>query len=236
MDEHTDILNQQIAYYVARADEYDEWFFRKGRYDRGEDHRKVWCAELAHVEAALKEAQPGGRILELACGTGLWTRHLLPRAEELTVVDASPEMLALCRERIAAPGVKFVQADLFEWWPSETYDFIFFGFWLSHVPEDKFDAFWARLATALNPEGKVFFVDSLFTQSSTATDHERIDRDGIVERKLNDGRRFKVVKVFHEADVLKERLMGMGWDGFVQSTDRFFLYGQMSRPPISADS
>lgn len=30
----TDILQQQIAYYRARAGEYDEWFYRIGRYDR----------------------------------------------------------------------------------------------------------------------------------------------------------------------------------------------------------
>ena len=29
------IIQQQIAYYRARAGEYDEWFYRIGRYDRG---------------------------------------------------------------------------------------------------------------------------------------------------------------------------------------------------------
>ena len=31
------ILSDQLGYYRARSGEYDEWFFREGRYDRGED-------------------------------------------------------------------------------------------------------------------------------------------------------------------------------------------------------
>ena len=38
MDERK-LLDEQMAYYRARADEYDEWFFREGRYDRGPEHR-----------------------------------------------------------------------------------------------------------------------------------------------------------------------------------------------------
>lgn len=30
-----DLIREQIAYYDARANEYDEWFYRIGRYDRG---------------------------------------------------------------------------------------------------------------------------------------------------------------------------------------------------------
>lgn len=31
------ILEEQIEYYRARAAEYDDWWFRRGRYDRGAD-------------------------------------------------------------------------------------------------------------------------------------------------------------------------------------------------------
>ena len=30
-EEHENLLGEQIAYYRARAAEYDEWFYRKGR-------------------------------------------------------------------------------------------------------------------------------------------------------------------------------------------------------------
>src|SRR5262245_32728734 len=36
------ILLEQVDYYRARANEYDEWFMRQGRYDRGSEHRAAW--------------------------------------------------------------------------------------------------------------------------------------------------------------------------------------------------
>ena len=34
---NSDILKEQVEYYRQRASEYDEWFFRQGRYYRGEE-------------------------------------------------------------------------------------------------------------------------------------------------------------------------------------------------------
>ena len=45
---------QQLDYYRARAGEYDEWWFRTGRYDRGDDANAAWFAEVASLEAALE--------------------------------------------------------------------------------------------------------------------------------------------------------------------------------------
>jgi len=219
------ILDEQIAYYRARAEEYDEWWFRTGRYDRGEEQRQAWFAEVAQVEAALPQAGPAGHILELACGTGLWTRHLVDGATSVTAVDASPEVVRLNAERVRSPRVEYVQADLFRWRPERRYDFVFFGFWLSHVPEHRFVAFWDIVRSALRPDGQVFFLDNLFGQEQTATNHTDIDREGVVERKLNDGRRFNIVKIFYEPVVLEQRLRELGWTGYVRTTGRFFLYG-----------
>jgi demethylmenaquinone methyltransferase/2-methoxy-6-polyprenyl-1,4-benzoquinol methylase len=186
-------------------------------------------AEVAQVQAALGQADPKGKILELACGTGLWTQQLLRFSDELTAVDASPEMITLCRERVGSDTVEFICADLFEWQPDTTYDFVFFGFWLSHVPADRFRAFWEIVAKTLKPGGRVFFVDSLFTEASTATDHKRIDQSGTVERKLNDGRTFEIVKMFHEPSALREQLVQLGWEGTVLATPQFFLHGHVWR-------
>ena len=103
-----------------------------------------------------------GDVLELACGPGTWTAMLAQRAASVTAVDGAPEML---REAAAsAPGenVTFVQADLFSWRPERRYDAIFFGFWLSHVPDERFDAFWSTVADALAPGGHVVFVDDAY--------------------------------------------------------------------------
>jgi hypothetical protein len=46
-----------------------------------------------------------------------------------------------------------------------------------------------------------------------------------VERKLNDGRRFTVIKNFYEPDSLHARLRCLGWNGWVRSSGQFFIFG-----------
>jgi ubiquinone/menaquinone biosynthesis C-methylase UbiE len=223
-DKEHGILDEQIAYYRARASEYDEWFLRQGRYDRGAEHSRRWFEEVATVEAALGEAAPSGDILELACGTGLWTRHLAARATHVTAVDASSEVIAINRSRVRSPVVSYVEADLFRWTPPASYDFVFFGFWLSHVPLEQYDAFWTMVKRALRPSAKVFFVDSLAVQESTARD-QHWETDGIVERRLNDGQTFRIVKIFYEPSQLATRLAELGWAADIRATKNFFIYG-----------
>src|SRR5580698_8641397 len=88
-------LRQQLDYYRARAAEYDQWWLRQGRYDRGAALNAQWFAEAAVVSSALAAFRPAGRVLELAGGTGIWSEQLLPFAANLTVLDGSPEMLAV---------------------------------------------------------------------------------------------------------------------------------------------
>jgi demethylmenaquinone methyltransferase/2-methoxy-6-polyprenyl-1,4-benzoquinol methylase len=223
-----DLLDEQIAYYSARAAEYDEWFLRQGRYDRGEAHRAAWFAEVEAVEAALREARPRGRVLELACGTGLWTRRLLEHASELTAIDASPEVLELNRERVGSERVRYLQADLFRWQPRTEFDFVFFGFWLSHVPPDRFAAFWETVRAALAPGGSVFFVDNAHNPAIAARDHRLPAAGYVMDRLLNDGRRFRVVKVFYEPAELAGRLAGLGFAGQIRSTGEFFVWGAVA--------
>jgi len=234
MADDDSLIRRQIEYYRERAHEYDEWFFRKGRYDRGDENRRQWFAEVETVREALKSSNPGGSILELACGTGLWTVHLAPHATRFVAVDTSLEAIEINRKRVVDSRIDYIEADLFSWNTSDKFDFIFFGFWLSHVPLSRFNRFWEFVAERLLPHGKAFFVDSLFTRESTAQDHADIDRSGIVRRKLNDGREFEIFKQFYEPEKLMSRLEALGWQGYVQATQHFFLCGCLSPSSNSA--
>ena len=226
----TDLLARQREYYRERAAEYDEWFTRQGRYDRGPAFNTSWFQEAEQVRRHLVDFAPRGRVLELACGTGLWTRHLAPMADALTCVDAAPQMVEVNKARVADGGVRYELADIFEWTPDGQYDVVFFGFWLSHVPCVRFDAFWSLVERALAPGGRFFFVDSLFNANSTAADHQLNGPDAErVTRKLNDGRAFDIVKVFYRPERLADRLAALGWDARITSTDNFFLLGSGAR-------
>ncbi len=220
------LLQEQIDYYRARAPEFDQMYTREGRYDLGEANNERWHAEVEIVRSAIADTGIGGKVLELACGTGIWTQFIFDNITNLTAVDASPEMIALHRRRFNSPKIEYVQADLFDWKPTQRYDFVLFGFWISHVPEERFAPFWDMIATALVPGGKFFFVDNLKSSHSTAHGHRATEGDdSAMTRRLNDGREFQIVKVYRKPEEFRQRLEEMGWDAKVEETENYLIYG-----------
>lgn len=231
-DSGQEILNEQAAYYRARAPEYDEWWQRSGRYDRGPDATARWKAEVEQVDAELAGAALTGHVAELACGTGWWTERLARTADRLTCIDASPETIEINRTRLRSAGLPlphYQVADLFDWRPDVSFDAVFFSFWLSHVPAERLAPFWSSVAAALQPGGRVFFIDSLPDQTSTANNHRMPDPDGIQERRLNDGRSFRIIKLFRGPAELASDLQALGWQTVVGRTASYFVFGRAER-------
>jgi demethylmenaquinone methyltransferase/2-methoxy-6-polyprenyl-1,4-benzoquinol methylase len=233
MASHDDVLREQINYYRARATEYDEWFLRQGRYDHGDEENARWQAEVEQasemLDTFLVDASRRGRLdaLELAGGTGLWTQRLIGRCDSLTVVDASPETLAINRDRLGsqAEQIDYQVADLFTWRPERRYDLVFFSFWLSHVPPERFAAFWSLAHDCLTPNGRVYLVDSLYALNSSAHDHQLDAAATHMTRRLNDGREYRIVKVFYTPERLRTALAAIGWQADIRATPTYFLAG-----------
>ena len=230
MSQFTALVEEQIEYYKARASQYDEWFERRGRYYYSDEHTAQWNAEADQVRARLASVQKGGDMIEFAPGTGIWTEELVKYADSVTAVDASAEMLTINQNKLQSDKITYIQANIFEYEPTQQYDFVFFGFWLSHVPPENFEPFFDLVTRCLKPGGQFFFVDSLYHPESVANNHQLRGPDAkAVSRKLNDGRQFDIVKIFYVAEELEARLRELGWDATITGTDRFFLHGWGSR-------
>ena len=212
MSTDRELIDEQIAYYRARAGEYDATSIPEG--DPLEAH-------VDRIRDALHASALGGRVLELAAGTGQWTGILAEAAEELLVTDASPEMLELNRSRTGdRPNVRYEIADAFAMEATHAYDAVFFGFFLSHVPARTFAAFWSVLDGLLAPDGRVLFVDEGVHDT---WDEDWIDEaDGIVRRPLTDGSVHRAVKVIWRTDELARRLHEIGWDASVTEEGPFY--------------
>ena len=220
-----DAIQEQIAYYRARAGEYDEWFYRIGRYDHGEENNRRWFDEAAEAMRTLHGLGPVDEALELACGTGIWTRELLTVSKHITAIDASPEVIEVNRNKLQSSKVEYQQADLFAWKPAREYDLVVFAFWLSHVPPERLDEFLGKVYRATRSGGTIFMVDSRSEQTSTAKDTPIQKRgDSVQVRRLKDGREFNIVKVFYEPDRLREQLAAAGFDADVKLTEKYFIY------------
>ena len=215
-----------VAYYEARAAEYDDWYLRRGRYSHGPVHDAAWNAELDAAGRWLDSLPIRGDIVELAAGTGWWS-PLLAEKGELTMYDAASAPLDRARERLLAHGLR-AHLHVRDAWaePERAVDALFAGFWLSHVPRGRLDDFLRLAHRWLKPSGRFAFIDSLADPQSGATDHP-LPRDDISTRRLHDGREFRIVKVYYPPAHLQAALLRAGFGAAeVTTTGRFFLLGQ----------
>src|SRR5207247_10280686 len=91
-------------------------------------HRPGWHEELAGLRAAL-EALPRARTLDIACGSGFFTRYLPGRVMAL---DQSASMIEVARERNAADD--YVVGDALELpCPDESFERAFTGTFSGHL-------------------------------------------------------------------------------------------------------
>lgn len=239
-----DVLEEQLAYYRARAPVYDDWWQASGSDPRPDELRAAWLDERTRLVADLDEwcaGLAGASVLELAAGTGNLTCIAARHAGRLTAVDASPEVLEINAGKLGAERdrVDLVVADLFAWDPPTTYDAVLFGFWISHVPADRWGDFWSVVRRSVRPGGAIWFCDNadpeLGWRAGVLPRPEARFLSGdayidagtrITERTLPDGRSFRVVKRFFQPDALARDLAGHGFDTTVTNTDWAFLVGR----------
>jgi demethylmenaquinone methyltransferase/2-methoxy-6-polyprenyl-1,4-benzoquinol methylase len=103
---------------------------------------------------------------------------------------------------------------------------VFIGFWLSHVPAERFESFWSLVAGCLKPDGRVFFADDAYrTPDELVEGH----LSATIRRQVPDGTAYRLVKVPHQPADLEGRLRQLGWDIKVNATAGPFYWGAGSR-------
>jgi SAM-dependent methyltransferase len=214
-----DVLASQAVYYRRRADEYDATAYGD------------LVAARARIARLVAEMRPTGNVLEIACGTGMWTETLVGPAETVTAVDFAPEALAIARDRVRASNVRFEVADVFSWQTSARYDVVFFSAWLSHVPTDRFEEFWQLLRGLLADGGRVLFVDEHVVERDK--ENYLPGRDEIVERRLQDGSSYRIVKNFVDPGELERRLRELGWECRIRRDDDEWVWVCGEARPMS---
>jgi trans-aconitate 2-methyltransferase len=120
------------------------------QYERFERERAAPFFDLLD----LVEPCPGGRVVDLGCGTGELTRalHERARAGSTLGLDSSRAMLERSAPH-AGGGLTFELGDIAEWAPATPVDLIFSNAALHWI--DDHDELFARLTTALSPGGQL---------------------------------------------------------------------------------
>jgi demethylmenaquinone methyltransferase/2-methoxy-6-polyprenyl-1,4-benzoquinol methylase len=190
------------TYYARRAAEYEKI------YDKPERQ-----ADLARLRKDIPALFRGERVLEIACGTGYWTPLIAEQAESVLAVDYNEETLAIARSKKYPKGnVRFERADAYalpDW--KERFSACYAGFWWSHVPLGRQDAFLDGLRVGLEPGARVAFMDNRYVEGSS-TPIARQDAQGNTyqSRRLADGSTHEVLKNFPTEAELRARLSRFG--------------------------
>jgi 2-polyprenyl-3-methyl-5-hydroxy-6-metoxy-1,4-benzoquinol methylase len=207
-----EVLADQVDYYRRRAGEYDVTAYGD------------LAAARARIARLVAELRPTGSVLEIACGTGLWTEALAGLADTVTAIDAAPEVVEIARDRVRSASVSFEVTDVFSWEPATRFDVIFFSAWLSHVPMRRFEQFWRLLRGLLIENGRVLFIDEHVDECEKET--YVVGCDEVVERRLRDGSRFRVIKNFVDPEGLELRLRRLGWECAIRREGSDWVCGE----------
>jgi demethylmenaquinone methyltransferase/2-methoxy-6-polyprenyl-1,4-benzoquinol methylase len=192
-------------YYAARAQEYD---LTAGYEDPAAEPLR------AQAKARCQELFRGADVLEIACGTGYWTKVVAQAARSVLATDACEEMLATARKRLAAcENVRFQVADAYSLAgvPSG-FNAACAVWWWSHVPKRLIPRFLTTLHSKLRPGARVLFVDQL--PSAYVARGRRVEAGGDTTevRQLSGGRDFRVVKNFPGRGDVMEALASLATD------------------------
>lgn len=137
----------------------NEFDAKAGNWDNNPVHIERSQA-IAKVLQKMVSPEPGMKGLEFGAGTGLLSFLLKDLFSEITLMDSSPEMIRIIREKIAQAGIthmKPVLMNLEKDSHPERFDMIFNQMVLHHV--DNIPALLQKFHNMLNPGGRLVVAD-----------------------------------------------------------------------------
>jgi len=205
------LINDVIQYYAARAPVYDE---SAGYTDQEAEKLRV------PIKARYQEIFRSRNVLEIACGTGYWTKVVGEVAKSVLAIDINPSLISIAEDRCKhLPEVHFLITDAY------TLQNVAAGFdaalgiwWWSHIPRAYIQIFLAALRGKLAPGAVVLFVDQLPYDGYIR--EQNAEGNTLEQRILPDGRSFMIVKNFPTEQEVVDELVGIADDiRYVERSD-----------------
>ncbi len=156
--------------------------------------------------SGLSEHLPGSfsasRILDLGCGNGNVTALLLDKFPdaEYTLLDASADMVALCRKRFSGINMTCIRSYFRDYtFPEDYFDLIAAGFSLHHLDSREKQWIFPLLCNGLKQEG--IFACSDLMISKTSPEHEGLIEEwrAFVNASYPDGEKWAWMTEHYDA-------------------------------------
>ena len=197
-------MTELAEYYRERAAEYDAVYAKPERQQ-----------DLARLHELVPPLVAGRRVLEIAAGTGYWTRVLSGSAAAITATDLNAETLDLARAREYGGGaVTFRLADAYalDHVPGE-FDTAFAGFFWSHVLRADLPRFVAGLSARMGPGARLIVLDNTYVPGSNHPISRTTEAGDTYQRRtLNNGRSFEILKNFPDRRQFTADVAGVAAD------------------------
>jgi SAM-dependent methyltransferase len=208
-------VSELAEYYRERAAEYDAVYAKPERQQ-----------DLARLHGLLAPLVAGQRVLEIAAGTGYWTRVLSGSAAAITATDLNAETLDVARAReYGGAAVTFRIADAYalDQVPGE-FDTAFVGFFWSHVLRGDLPRFVAGLRARMGPGSRLMVLDNRYVAGSNHPISRTTEAGDTYQRRtLNDGRSFEILKNFPDRAQFTADVTGVATDVRWTQLDYYWL-------------
>jgi demethylmenaquinone methyltransferase/2-methoxy-6-polyprenyl-1,4-benzoquinol methylase len=203
-----------VKYYGDRAAEYEKIYSKAERQHDLQEATKI----LQHI---FKD----GRVLEVACGTGYWTRRIARTAHSIRATDINETVLQIARNEELSANVTYKKADLYEPEDRGKYSHLFGGFIFSHILLQDVPHFIRTLSGRVAPGGTVVLMDNRYVEgSSTPIAHTDSLGNTFQERKLKDGSSHLVLKNFPRPEFFNDLAAPVGVDPQFRALEYFWIF------------
>ena len=165
------LSQKQVFYIYLKMNAIKEQFDAvSAKYDQQRPYLIPCFDDFYAAANALLANRPQARtVLDVGAGTGLFSYFLYQQRPNLTftLVDLSPEMLAVARQRFAGlPGFAFRELNVATEALPGTYDVVISSLAIHHLPDSEKAPLYQRIYDALNPGGLFVNADQVLGRTA----------------------------------------------------------------------
>lgn len=187
-------------YYRDRAKEYESVYVRA---------IPIRLEEQAYIADYIGKSLKDKYILEIACGTGYWTKYLVKNAKKILATDINQEMLEIASDKIIDKSVQFIISDAYN--PPSSAP-LFTGalanFWFSHIPKKQVKKFLITLHSRLANNAVVIFIDNVYREDLGGSLVVKKNSLDTWKRRVVGNKKYDILKNYYSEEELKKIFAG----------------------------
>ncbi|MGD8305266.1 MAG: class I SAM-dependent methyltransferase, partial [Ignavibacteria bacterium] len=145
-------MNTLNEYYSYRAKEYEDIYYRNDPARQKEQNE---------IHNELRSIFKNKSVLEVACGTGYWTKTISEVASNILAIDYSRDVIDIAKSKNLSAD--FLIDDAYKMQKvGNGFNAGCANFWVSHVPKTRISEFLNTFYDKLAKDSYVFMSDNIF--------------------------------------------------------------------------